>query len=179
MKLIVGLGNPGKEYEKTRHNVGFMALDKLRQELNGSEWNANKKFFGDVSEVMVDGTKHMFLKPTTYMNDSGKAVKAVITFYKISPEDVIVVHDEKDLPLGDVRVQFERGHAGNNGIRSIIEHLKTKAFHRVRIGIASKNERKMNDTSKFVLGKFGLFEKATVNQSIDATVQAVKELLVS
>lgn len=179
MKLIVGLGNPGKQYEKTRHNVGFMALDRLREALNGSEWKPNKKFFGDVSEVMMSGTKHLLIKPTTYMNESGKAVKAAMTFYKIPPEDVIVVHDEKDLPLSDVRVQFERGHAGNNGIRSIIDHLKTKAFHRVRIGIASKNEKKMANTSKFVLGKFGLFEKATVNQSIDAALEAVMVLLES
>ena len=156
-----------------------MVLDELQRTFNGSEWKTQKKFFAEVSDVFVHDAKHVLLKPTTYMNDSGKAVQAAMKFYKLKPEDVIVVHDEKDLPLGDVRVQFERGHAGNNGIRSIIDHLKTKAFHRVRIGIASKRERKMSDTSKFVLGKFSLLEKATANQSVHAALEAVKELLSS
>ncbi len=178
MKLIVGLGNPGKQYERTRHNVGFVVLDALREkQIQADDWKMNKKFHGEIAEIFVNGTKHLLLKPMTYMNESGQAIRAVCDFYKLDPDDVIVVHDEKDIALGDVRVQFDRGAAGNNGIKSTIAHLGTKAFHRVRVGIASKNKRKMDDTSKFVLGKFGLFEKGEMREAVDAAVNEIEKML--
>lgn len=172
MKLIVGLGNPGKEYEKTRHNVGFMVLDALHD-----SWKLNKKFNAEIAETTLNDVKVILAKPLTFMNASGEAVQTIAHFYKINPEDIIVVHDDKDIPLGTVKVQKERGDAGHNGVRSIVEHLKSNAFTRVRVGTASENKRKMQDTTKFVLSRFGLFEKTKFRDAIELAIQKIKELL--
>lgn len=172
MKLIVGLGNPGKQYEKTRHNVGFMVLNALHD-----QWELSKKFNAEVGEYSVKKEKIIFGKPMTYMNDSGEAVQLIAHFYKIKPKDIIVVHDDKDLPLGDIKVQSNRGDAGHNGVKSIVEHVNSNDFTRVRVGIASENEKKMADTSEFVLSKFGLFEKSKLKESITAAVQKITALL--
>lgn len=180
MKLIVGLGNPGKKYEKTRHNIGFMVLDALHLKLQAekiSKWELSKKFNAEIAGCTVHGEKILLAKPMTFMNKSGEAVGLIGNYYKIPPGDLIVVHDEKDIPLGDIRVQTDRGHAGHNGIRSIIEHIGTKDFTRVRVGIAAENEKKMEDTAKFVLGKFGIFEKKKVQESVSKSVDEIKKLL--
>lgn len=180
MKLIVGLGNPGKRYEKTRHNVGFMVLDALHKELERydiSSWELSKKFNAQISGCNIQGEKVLLVKPMTFMNHSGQSVGLIAHYYKILPEDVIVVHDEKDIGLGEIKVQDNRGHAGHNGIRSIIEHLGTKDFTRYRIGIAAKQERRMRDTGKFVLSKFGLFERGNVDAVIqETTTQLLKKI---
>ncbi|MFH0857167.1 MAG: aminoacyl-tRNA hydrolase [Candidatus Magasanikbacteria bacterium] len=178
MKLIVGLGNPGKQYEKTRHNVGFMVLDSLQKELqknNCDKWILNKKFNAETCEATVNGNKIILAKPMTFMNASGQSVQLIAHFFKLKHDDIIVIHDEKDLPLGEYKVQTGRGDAGHNGIRSIVEYLGTKDITRYRIGIASKNEKKMEDTSQFVLGKFGLLEK----RKLDTLVQEVVREIVS
>ncbi|HYE60180.1 MAG TPA: aminoacyl-tRNA hydrolase [Candidatus Kapabacteria bacterium] len=181
MKLIVGLGNPGKQYEKTRHNVGFMALNALRERLSKecdmSEWQLSKKFNADVCGGTLQGEKIILAKPMTFMNDSGQAVQLLTHFYSLTHRDLIVVHDEKDVPLGDIKVQTNRGAAGHNGVRSIMEHIGTQDFTRVRIGIASSNPKKMKDTPEFVLGKFGLFERKPLETGITKAIQELLSLL--
>lgn len=176
MKLIVGLGNPGKNYTKTRHNVGFMILDALRNSLDSSEWSLSKKFNAETSGCTVSNEKIILSKPMTFMNASGQSVQMIAHFYKITPKDIIVVHDDKDLKLGDIRVQEDRSHAGHNGIKSIIEHIGTQKFTRVRVGVASENEKKMRDTAKFVLGKFGLFEKKKLEEVMNRSIEEIEKL---
>ena len=177
MKLIVGLGNPGKQYLKTRHNVGFMALDILQHQLGTSEWSLSKKFNGEVSGGTIKKEKVFLLKPTTYMNDSGTAVQLFAHYYKIPVHDIIVVHDDKDLQLGEIKIQEDSGHAGHNGIRSIITSLGTKAFSRVRMGIANEKKQRNKDTASFVLGKFGIFEKKKLDDMLHQTVAALETFL--
>ena len=180
MKLIVGLGNPGKQYEKTRHNVGFMILDQLQGELGGhdiNDWSLSKKFNAMVCGTTFNNEKIILAKPMTYMNGSGQSVQLIAQFYKMTHRDLIVVHDDKDLLLGEIKIQENRGDAGHNGIKSIIEHIKTKDFIRVRVGIASDNERKMQNTSKFVLGKFGMFEKKFLQRTIEEASKKIIALL--
>lgn len=180
MKLIVGLGNPGKKYEKTRHNVGFMILDALREKLKADgmpEWSLSTKFNAETAGATINSNKIVLAKPMTFMNASGESVGLIAHFYKLTPRDLIVVHDEKDLLLGDVRMERNRSSAGHNGVQSIIDHLGTKDFIRIRVGIASENKKKMGNTPKFVLGKFGVFEKKKVKESVDMAVNFIlKEL---
>lgn len=176
MRLIVGLGNPGKQYEKTRHNVGFMIVDALREHLEPQEagtWSLSKKFNAEIAEVSLNGDKVILAKPMTYMNDSGQSVGLIMKFYKIPLSNLIVVHDEKDLLLGTVKIHTDRGHAGHNGIKSIIKYTGSKDFTRYRVGVASTNERKMSDTSRFVLGKFGLTEKKLLRHTISDIVRGL------
>jgi peptidyl-tRNA hydrolase, PTH1 family len=180
MKLIVGLGNPGKRYEKTRHNVGFMIVEKLHTLLDihtVSPWELSKKFNAFIAGGSINDEKVFLVKPMTFMNNSGEAVGLIAHYYKIVPEDIIVVHDDKDLPLGTVKVQQNRGHGGHNGIRSITQHIGTKDFGRIRVGIASKNEKRMSDTAQFVLGKFGLLEKKRVEEIINKAAEHIKKQL--
>jgi len=179
MKLIVGLGNPGKRYEKTRHNVGFLVLDALRDSLaqrnSFSEWQLSKKFNAYTCGGTVHGEKVILAKPLTFMNASGHAVQLIGHFYKMTAEHLLVVHDDKDLPLGEIKMQDNRGHAGHNGVKSIIQSIKSQAFWRVRLGIKSTNEKKMSNTSKFVLGKFGVFKKKTLKEMIVRAVVLIEE----
>lgn len=177
MKLIVGLGNPGKQYERTRHNYGFMVVDALRENLahhGANAWELSRKFNAEICGANYNGERIILAKPMTFMNESGVAVHLLAHYYKILPADIIVVHDDKDLKLGLVKVQFERGHAGHNGVRSIIDHIGTNAFMRIRLGVAPDNLEKMEDTADFVLGKFGLLERGTIK---NATNQAITEIL--
>ncbi|MBI4427110.1 MAG: aminoacyl-tRNA hydrolase [Candidatus Magasanikbacteria bacterium] len=180
MKLIVGLGNPGKTYAKTRHNAGFMVLDKLREELkenNISGWELSKKFNAEVCGCAINGNKIVLAKPMTFMNDSGQAVQLIARFYKLTPADLIVVHDDKDIKLGEIKIQTNRSSAGHNGAQSIIDQIGTQNFTRVRVGIAPENPKKMSDTAKFVLKKFGLFEKKKVDEAIKQTVREILNLI--
>ena len=179
MKLVVGLGNPGKRYEKTRHNVGFMILDGLRNRLveegcEINEWELSKKFNAELSGCQIKDEKIILAKPMTFMNASGQTVQLIAHYYKIPVRDIIVIHDDKDLNLGVVKVQSDRGHAGHNGVRSIVDHIGSQKFNRVRVGIASQNDRKMQDISKFVLKKFGLLERKVVEKTI---IEATNKLL--
>lgn len=177
MKLIVGLGNPGKKYENTRHNVGFLVLDKIISNIQYQISKINKKEINaEIYSTAINEQKIILAKPLTFMNESGLAVQALVNFYKINLSDIIVVHDDKDLPLGDVRVQTDRGPAGHNGIISIIEKLGTKNFTRVRMGVAGEMLEKM-DTADFVLEKFTPSEKETLNKMIDTAVEKIVELL--
>lgn len=133
MKLIVGLGNPGKEYEKTRHNSGFIAMDVLAEKLNVSitseKWNAM------IANVMIDGQKVILMKPLTYMNESGSAVSQAVSFYHIDPSDILVMHDDMDLPTGSVRIRKNGSAGGQKGMKSIISCLSTSEIARIRIGV--------------------------------------------
>lgn len=173
MKLIVGLGNPGKRYERTRHNVGFMLLDALHEKLtkyNINNWELSKKFNAQISGCTINGEKIILAKPMTYMNHSGQTVQLIMHFYKMTHKDLIVAHDDKDILLGEIKMQTDKNHAGHNGIKSIIEHIGTKDFTRLRMGVASENKRKMKDTAKFVLHKFGILERKKLEKIIQEGV---------
>lgn len=133
MKLIVGLGNPGNQYTKTKHNIGFMSVDNIAQKLSLT-FNQTK-FKSLYTEGRMGTEKFILIKPQTYMNLSGEAVQAWVDFYKLSGADIVVIYDDMDLPIGKVRLRAKGGHGGHNGVKSIIQHLGTKEFNRVRVGI--------------------------------------------
>jgi len=134
IRLVVGLGNPGSQYEKTRHNAGFIFVDNFAAEYGG-KWADSSQFHGLVAECHVANIKLILLKPLTYMNRSGLAVASLMRYYKINPEEVLVAHDELDLPVGEIKLKRDGGHAGHNGLRDIMAHLSSKDFYRLRIGI--------------------------------------------
>jgi len=162
MKLIVGLGNYGKKYEKTRHNLGFMAVENLAKNLN---WRFEKKFFGQVATGEVAGEKTIFLKPETYMNLSGKSVLALVQFYKIPAKKVIVFSDDLDLPFGKFRWREKGSAGGHDGLKSIISVLGTQEFPRMKFGISNEMHGKM-PTENFVLIKFSAEELKKIPQII-------------
>lgn len=133
MKCIVGLGNPGKKYDKTRHNAGFMVLDEWAERNNWSF--SQKKFNGLYTMERIDGEKVVLLKPQTYMNLSGESLRPLMDYYDLDVEDILVIYDDLDLPPGKIRLRKKGGHGGHNGIRSIIDHLGTKEFKRLRVGV--------------------------------------------
>jgi len=140
IKLIVGLGNPGPEHQATRHNAGFWWVDEFARK-HGVEFRQENKFHGQVARVQAQGRDTWLLKPQTFMNISGRAVVALALFYKMLPDEILVVHDELDLPPGSARLKLGGGHGGHNGLKDIIAHLGTKEFWRLRIGIGHPGER--------------------------------------
>ncbi len=155
MKLIIGLGNPGKTYEKTRHNIGFIFLDKLQTTWNFSNFSLNKKLEAEISEGTLNEKKIILAKPQTFMNLSGTATQKILAFYKLKPEDLLVIHDDKDIPCGKYKLAFDSSSAGHNGVQNIIDTLGTKQFKRLRIGIENNDTAfPHGETSDFVLGKF-------------------------
>lgn len=178
MFLIVGLGNPGKEYAKTRHNVGFAVLNKLMADLELGEWTESKKFHAEIAEGKIDAKKILLLKPQTFMNNSGQAVAAAAKFYKIKPADIWVIHDDLDLPLGKIKIQRDRSSAGHNGVQSIIDSLGTQDFVRFRIGIASIKPTKKSGAD-FVLSKFSTIEAAILKKTISTAAKTINEQLLA
>lgn len=170
MKLIVGLGNPGKEYAGTRHNAGFFAADELAKKL-GAVFSINKKFNAELAETKNGRTKIFLLKPLTFMNRSGDAINAAIKYYKIKKTDILIMHDDKDIPIGQYRLQTNRGSAGHKGVESAIECLKTKNFTRLRIGV--KAIKPIKDTADFVLGRFTKTEENLLRLSVDSALQEI------
>ena len=152
MFLIVGLGNPGEKYEKTWHNAGFLAIDVFLGKNSFPEFKLSKKFKAELSEGFLDKDKIILAKPQTFMNNSGQSVKLLIRNWKIKPDNLLVIHDDIDLPLGKIRVAKGRGSAGHKGVESIIKELKTKDFIRFRVGICPKTGKPKN-VEKFVLQK--------------------------
>ena len=149
--LVVGLGNPGREYARTRHNAGWMVVDELARRHGGS-WKS--KFNGQLSEIRLEGHKLALLKPETYMNESGRSVGAAAQFFKVAPESVLVVHDEGDFDLGRLELKFGGGLAGHNGLRSIAQHLKTQDFIRLRIGVGRPERGDRRPLADYVLADF-------------------------
>ncbi|GEL78258.1 aminoacyl-tRNA hydrolase [Tenuibacillus multivorans] len=171
MKCIVGLGNPGFKYRKTRHNIGFMTVDHMASE-NG--WKINKSGFeSNYAEEHWKGEKIILVKPQTYMNLSGQAVKKIVDYYSIDPQDILVIYDDLDLPSGKIRLRQKGGHGGHNGIRSIIDQLGTKEFNRIRFGIG-RPETNM-DIIDYVLGKFSKNEKQRVEPAIEQSLHACED----
>jgi len=141
LKLVVGLGNPGAQYEKTRHNVGFLFLDEIVADYFG-QWSYVPGFEGHVADIVIGGVKLVMLKPATYMNKSGASVGKLVRYYKIAPENVLVAHDELDFDVGIIKLKRGGGHAGHNGLRDIIASLGSADFFRLRIGIGRPSDGK-------------------------------------
>ncbi|MCK4635888.1 MAG: aminoacyl-tRNA hydrolase [Candidatus Moranbacteria bacterium] len=175
MKLIIALGNPGKEYRHTRHNTGFLMINYLQEILNFTDFKFDKKFNAEISENKIGDEKIILAKPQTFMNNSGQSVQALINFYKIPVEEIIVIHDELDLKLGDFKISRNKNASGHNGVLSIFNHLNTKDFTRIRVGVDNRNEneRKNISGSDYVLGRFSKEELEILN---DIFEKAVKEL---
>jgi PTH1 family peptidyl-tRNA hydrolase len=155
--LVVGLGNPGREHARNRHNAGWMVVDELTRRHGGS-WRS--KFNGQLAEVRIDGHKVALLKPETYMNDSGRSVRAVMKFFKLEPDAVLVVHDEGDFDLGRLQARRGGGLAGHNGLRSIAQHLGTPDFMRLRIGVGRPERGDPRPLADYVLSDFAPHDDA-------------------
>lgn len=170
MKIIVGLGNPGNEYAKTRHNVGFMLVDALAEHLNINLWK--DKFNAQIAEGRIGTEKILLVKPQTYMNNSGEAVGPLMRWYKVTPEDIIVAHDDMDIPAGTIRIRKKGSSGGHNGIKSLIAHLGSENFPRVRLGVG----RPLPGWSvvNHVLASFPQEDKTAVDEAIKYLIPAVE-----
>ncbi|MBM4356899.1 MAG: aminoacyl-tRNA hydrolase [Deltaproteobacteria bacterium] len=174
MLLVVGLGNPDRKYAGNRHNVGFMVLDDLASEVRAEPFQ--RKFSGELARATLGKTEALLLKPQTYMNLSGDSVQPCAAFFKIAAADVVVVHDEIDLPFGEVRLKFGGGHAGNNGVRSLIARLGTPEFARVRVGVGRPGPGFKGEVADWVLQDFSGEERAALPNSLMAAVQSVLDI---
>jgi peptidyl-tRNA hydrolase, PTH1 family len=172
--LVFGLGNPGREYASTRHNVGFMVADELARRHDGS-WRS--KFSGEVADVRVDGARLALLKPQTYMNESGRSVASAAKFYKVDPEGLLAVHDEVDLDLGRMQARVGGGLAGHNGLRSVASALRTPEFLRLRIGVGRPERGDPRPVADWVLSPFDpeVDVGALVGRAADAVETLVRE----
>lgn len=166
MKLVVGLGNPGKEYNLTRHNVGFIILDKYLGDIN---WSS--KFNGLYYEKNINNEKVIFVKPQSYMNLSGNVVQKFINFYKIDSKDLLVIHDDLDLPVGKFRIKINSSSGGHNGIKDIISCLNTNEFVRLKIGIS---QNRNIDTKDYVLGKFSKSDLEIIEKNNNAYKEIIE-----
>jgi peptidyl-tRNA hydrolase, PTH1 family len=174
IRLIVGLGNPGTEYEHTRHNIGFDFIDELAK-LWKTSFKAEKKFFGQVARVNLAEGEIWLLKPITYMNKSGTAVQALAKFYKISPEEILIIHDELDIPCGQVRFKKGGSNGGHNGLKDIQAWLSTPDFYRLRLGIGHPGDR--NLVVHYVLHKPQAHEQALITEAMQKSVAIMPLLL--
>ena len=172
MKVLVGLGNPGEKYKYNRHNVGFSVVDKIAANYSTTTWV--KKFHGKFCQCWSEGKKFLLLKPETFMNNSGQAVAAIITFYKLSISDLIVLHDDLDLKVGQVKVKHKGGHAGHNGIRSI-HHYIGDNYTRIRIGVGHPGKKE--EVSSYVLSDFTKSDNILIEAFIKDCVSSVDELI--
>ena len=172
--LVVGLGNPGREHERDRHNVGWMVVDELARRLDG-RWRA--KFSGQLAEVRLDGLRLALLKPETFMNDSGRSVAAASRFFKVEPESMLVVHDDVDLEAGRLQARAGGGLAGHNGLRSLAQSLGTQDFLRLRIGVGRPGRGDPRSVADYVLSPFELEEDvgALVTRAADAVETIARE----
>ena len=196
MIIIIGLGNPGKKFENTRHNVGFMVLDKFAEKNNFPEFKLQKKYSAEISERNFGEQTLLLVKPQNYMNKSGEAAKKIIKKYRIGKfnenlkepygeqamkiENCIVVHDDIDLPIGKIKIAQNRGSAGHKGVESIIKELKTKGFTRLRIGINPEHSyapTRRSSAEKFVLQKFTKDEQKILDKTISKTADALDFIL--
>lgn len=187
MKLIVGLGNPGEKYEKTRHNLGFLVVERFLHDFEPiakTVWEDSKKFKSDIAQISWDNgatSENVILaKPKTYMNNSGMAARLLSDFYKVVPEDIWIVHDEIDLPIGSMKIRFGGAAAGHHGVESIIESLKTDKFWRFRLGIGQQKghgtiaDHKVKNAEDYVLGNFAGHEWGKIKELIKRGVKAIE-----
>lgn len=172
MKLIVGLGNPGKEYESTRHNVGFMFIDKLLEHYNCE--NTKNKLGGLYSETIINGEKIIFLKPQEYINLSGIVIRKYVDYFKINIDDILVVNDDLDLSVGRIKIKLSGSSGGHNGLKNIELHLGTRDYKRLKIGISND---KMIDTKDYVLSKINKEDMDIINSIIELSPKILEDFL--
>ncbi len=170
-QLIVGLGNPETKYDRTRHNIGFEAIDNLAESW-GVSLQQNRRFQGLFTEVSKGGKKLFLLKPLTYMNRSGQSVRAILDWYKLTPSSVLVIYDDMDLPIGKIRMRLSGSAGGHNGMKSIISHLGSQDFARLRIGIGKSGGEK--DTISHVLGKFSPDEHKVIQDVLKLVEDSIE-----
>lgn len=184
MKIIVGLGNPGEKYEKTRHNIGFMVVDQILknfESVKDTVWTNESKFKSDIAEITWQpkhgkAEKVILVKPKTYMNNSGMAVNLITSFYKLLSTDLWVIHDDVDLKLGTVRIRLGGGSAGHRGIESLLQHMPDGNFWRVRLGIGRPEEKAgTKGVEEFVVGDFTHQEHAKVRELLAHAAKAVED----
>ena len=173
MKLIVGLGNPGEDYELTPHNLGFRAIDRIANEYGVKV--GNRQSLAKTARFMIGPETVLLVKPETFMNLSGNSVGDLVRKHNVRPEDLIVIQDDLDFPLGTLRIQRGRSSAGHKGIESLIRALGTKDFLRVRIGVAP--EQRVKDGAAYVLARLSRHQEAVVDKVLDAAAEAVKVIL--
>ena len=171
MKLIIGLGNPGSQYENTRHNMGWMAIDRFAK-INNVEMHLEPKFQGIIGSITINGEKTLLLKPVTYMNLSGESVIKVMTFYKIDVDDILVISDDLDSPLGRIRLRAKGSAGGHNGHKNIVQHIKTEAYKRIKLGIDRSDVIPVID---WVLKKFTKDELKELDPVFDKVSDALYE----
>ena len=189
-KLIVGLGNPGEKFKMTRHNLGFRVIDKISENFNFPTMKRESKFKAEISECRISNEKILFAKPQTFMNESGQAVSQISRFYKIEPENIWIIYDDMDLPLGKLKISFNKNSGGHKGVQSIIDHLGRKDFFRFRIGTGTsqksiksiklkvhKVEGQSCGLRDFVLGKFSGEEEKNIQEAIKKTALAIEAAL--
>jgi PTH1 family peptidyl-tRNA hydrolase len=186
MKIIVGLGNPGKKFKKTRHNLGFIVVESLRSKFkNFSNWKKSKKFLSEISEGKIDEERVILVKPQTFMNNSGKAVKSLIRNFLLNKamaelsRHLFIIHDDIDIPIGKFKISIGRGSAGHKGVQSIINEIGTEEFVRFRIGIGTEsnkaaNNRTASNRKDFVLQRFSKKEEKALKEVIKKACQAIE-----
>lgn len=174
LRLIVGLGNPGPEHSRTRHNAGFWFLDALAQRL-GVRLGLDGKLFGESGRAEVGGEPVWLLKPATFMNRSGQSLAAALRYYRIDPAQCLVVHDDLDLPPGVARLKFDGGHGGQNGLRDIVRHLGHGRFHRLRIGIGHPGHK--DRVTPWVLGRPDAGDEAAMLRAIDEAIAVLPQVV--
>jgi PTH1 family peptidyl-tRNA hydrolase len=178
MKIIIGLGNPGEEYKNTRHNIGFEIMEKIQSDWNFSQWEFNKKFNAEISK----GDDLLLVKPQTFMNLSGEAVRAILDFYKLTPDDIIVIHDDLDIPVGKYKIATDSSSAGHHGIENIIEKLGTQKFKRIRIGIGEENTDEPScrlGAHDFVLDRFTDEELEKLKKISEDILNEIEQLIIN
>ena len=168
--IIIGLGNPGAKFEKTRHNVGFMAIDQFAKENNFPDFKLQKKFNAEISEK----DDALLVKPQTFMNNSGSAIQKIAKSYKLKAKSFVVIHDDIDLPVGKIKIVKERGSAGHKGVESIIQNIGNENLIRIRIGISPEKDV---EAKEIVLEKFSPEEQKTINEAIKKASQALNSIL--
>jgi len=173
LKVIVGLGNPGPKYTETRHNAGFWFVEEVARKY-GATFHQEKKFHGEVAKVNVQGRDIWLLKPGTFMNRSGLATNSLLSFYRIGAEQLLVAHDEIDLPPGTAKLKTGGGHGGHNGLRDIISQLGTKDFHRLRIGVGHPGSKEQ--VVDYVLHNASRDDRILIDRDIDDAVSVLPEL---
>ena len=172
MQLIVGLGNPGKKYQNTRHNIGYMAVENII--LAQQDYKIKKKFNSIICEVQIDKNRVILVKPETYMNNSGDAVSQIANFYKIKSNNIFVLHDELDIPFGKIRIKIGGGNAGHNGLKSITNHIDNN-YIRIRLGIGHPGRKER--VNGHVMGNFTGYEKNNLNQILNYLTHNMNEIL--
>lgn len=170
MKLVVGLGNPGREYENTRHNIGYMVLKKLGEKYK-LDFSKNK-FKGSYSEATINNEKYLFLLPEKYMNLSGEVVKDFVNYYKIDIDNILIISDDLDMPTGKIKLKANGSSGGHNGLKNIELHLATSGYKRLKIGIANN---KSTDTKDYVLGKFNKDELEIIENASNKAVEIIED----